>query len=172
MIECKKVSPEMSESLFIYFSQLSVETKSYFAPHPFDFDTVRSICSNNYNYYTAYVCLHEEYIIAYAVLKNSLSEGEINRFSSYSIQLNFEKDYIFAPSVADAYQSKGIGNLLFRFIEADLKSKGAEKIILWGGVQLRNEKAIKFYLKNGFKTVGKFWYDGLDNLDMLKDLQD
>ena len=86
----------------------------------------------------------------------------------HSIQLDFEKDFIFAPSVADAYQSKGIGTILLSFVESELRKYGAEKIILWGGVQKRNKRAVHYYLKNGFITLGEFWYDKMENLDMIK----
>ncbi|KAA3625839.1 MAG: GNAT family N-acetyltransferase [Bacteroidetes bacterium] len=172
MIKCKKAAPEDIEKLFQYFNKLSGETKSYFAPHPFDFETITSICHRSYQDYQSFVCIKNEIIIAYAVVKNGLTEGELNRFAKYSIRINEESDYILAPSVADAFQSQGVGSLLLSFVESELRNQGAKKIILWGGVQLRNERAVKYYLKNGFRTLGEFWHDDLDNLDMVKYLND
>jgi len=43
---------------------------------------------------------------------------------------------------------------------------------LWGGVQRYNEKATRFYLKNGFKRLGSFEYNGWNEDMMLDILQD
>lgn len=37
-------------------------------------------------------------------------------------------------------------------------------------MQSDNEKAIQFYRKNGFVTLGQFWYEGL-NEDMVLHLR-
>ena len=44
-IKCKKATPQDIPTLVQYFDQLSGETKGYFAPHPFDVDTITAICS-------------------------------------------------------------------------------------------------------------------------------
>jgi len=73
--------------------------------------------------------------------------------------------------VADAWQGYGLANHLLKFILADIKSPGFKRIILWGGVQCSNEPALKFYIKHGFKTLGSFEYNGLNN-DMILVLDD
>lgn len=168
MIACKKATPEDVEALVQYFNQLSEETKQYFAPHPFDVDTITAICRGSYKDYNAFVCIRNGLIIAYAVVKNTPTARELDRFAKYPIGLNVEKDYILAPSVADAFQSQGIGSIVLDFVESELRKLSAEKVILWGGVQLRNKRAVRYYLKHGFKTLGEFSYNGLDNLDMVK----
>lgn len=45
---------------------------------------------------------------------------------------------------------------------------GTKRIILWGGVQAGNEKAVSYYLKHGFRTVGQFEHNG-NNYDMILD---
>jgi GNAT superfamily N-acetyltransferase len=79
-----------------------------------------------------------------------LDEGELKRFAQYPIRLNLAIDYIFAPSVVDAHQSQGIGTVLLSFVESELRKLGLENIILWGGVQQRNQKAVQFYKKKWF----------------------
>ena len=172
MIERKKATTEYIEGLGQYFNQLSEGTKQYFAPHPFDVDTITAICKGSYKDYKAFICILDGLIIAYAVIKNAPTAGELERFANSSIEINIENDYILAPSVADAFQSQGIGSILLDFVESELRKLKAEKIILWGGVQLRNKRAVHYYLKNGFKTLGEFSHNGLDNLDMVKYLHD
>lgn len=166
----KIATPQEAESLASYFNHLSEETRSYFAPHPFDLATITSICNGDFRGYRAFIGLKDLEAIAYTVIKNDMDQGELDRFTSYSVQINLQEDFILAPSVADAFQSKGIGSELLAFVEAELKKLGAARIILWGGVQARNQRAVRYYQKNGFQTLGSFWYDGLDNLDMIKNL--
>jgi GNAT superfamily N-acetyltransferase len=168
----RKVKPKDVLPLKQYFDNLSSTTKSRFGPHPFDLQTTEAICKQEYSSYQAFICLDKSNIIAYAVVFKGYTEGERYRFKQYSIKPNQEKDYTLAPSVADAYQSKGIGTSLFDYIEAELRKQGAEKIVLWGGVQLTNQRAVRFYLKHGFRTLGEFDHNGLDNLDMVKYLND
>jgi diamine N-acetyltransferase len=73
--------------------------------------------------------------------------------------------------VADAWQSSGLGSAMYSVIENDIRNNTAFKfIVLWGGVQAGNKKAIGFYEKHGFEHTGSFWYDGKDNDDMVKKL--
>lgn len=83
--------------------------------------------------------------------------------------LSNTSDCTFAPSVADAWQSCGVGNSLFQFILSSLKATEVKRIILWGGVQIDNEKAVNYYKKNAFKTLGQFYYNG-ENYDMVLDV--
>ena len=73
----------------------------------------------------------------------------------------------FAPSVADAFQNSGLGSKMFSAILEDLKELSFKNIVLWGGVQATNTRAIHFYEKNGFTRIANFWYDNKDNIDMV-----
>ena len=71
-----------------------------------------------------------------------------------------------APSVTDEWQSEGVGQLLFNYVLDEMKNRNAKQLILWGGVQIDNIKAVRFYQKNGFRSLGHFQYNGL-NEDMM-----
>ena len=58
---------------------------------------------------------------------------------------------------------------MYKHIENDLRQKGVNRIVLWGGVQATNEKAVNFYKKHGFIELGHFEHNG-SNVDMVKDL--
>lgn len=171
MKKCRKITPQDNQVLFEYFEKLSTETKKKFGPHPFDKQTITSICNGSYRNYIAYICLHDDKVIAYTVVIRGYTEGEEYRYPNYPIERNYETDYTLAPSVADDYQSQGIGSLMYNFVEDELRRLGAKKIALWGGVQLENKKAVRFYQKYGFETLGEFEYNGLQNLDMVKRLK-
>jgi diamine N-acetyltransferase len=158
--------------LVSYLQLLSPETKKRFGPHPFDKQSVIDIYTKPKSH-LGYIAQDIETleIIAYSILRKGYLDHDGLRLQSYGLTLNNETDCTFAPSVTDIWQSQGIGNHLFRFILADLKIAGIKRIILWGGVQTENEKAVNYYKKHGFKTIGRFEYNGW-NFDMVLDLKD
>jgi len=153
--------------LYTYLQHLSPETRKRFGPHGFDRPTVESFYAEN-DTHSGYVAEDTENgeIIAYAILKTGYLWHDLQRLRSYGFTPDSLTDGTFAPSVADQWQSQGIGNGLFEFILSDAKAKGINRIILWGGVQSDNVKAVNFYLKNGFITLGEFEYFGM-NSDMV-----
>ncbi len=104
-------------------------------------------------------------MIAYAIIRHGYLEHDSPRLSAYGLQLNHQTDGSFAPSVADNWQGKGLGKELFDFILPELSARGINRIILWGGVQRNNERAVRYYQKLGFQSLGHFEYHGM-NTDM------
>lgn len=154
------------DKLFDYLQNLSPETKKRFGPHKFDKQSIIDFYDLNTNLgYVAHTVDTKE-IIGYSIIKIGYLEHDTIRLQSYGMLLNNKTDCTFAPSVADSWQSCGIGNNLFRFILSDLTTTEIERIILWGGVQMDNERAVNYYKKNGFKTLGQFAYNG-ENYDMI-----
>jgi len=163
----RKLNTNDLDKLIYYLENLSFETKKRFGPHYFDKQSVFDF----YGYsdihwgYVAHTIDTNE-IVAYSIIKLGYLESDYNRFLSYGIKLDSKNDCEFAPSVADSWQSCGIGNQLFSFILADLKNTEIKRIVLWGGVQADNEKAVNYYKKNNFKLLGQFSHNG-ENFDML-----
>jgi GNAT superfamily N-acetyltransferase len=58
--------------------------------------------------------------------------------------------------LADDYQNKGIGSVIFPYLLDVEKKFGQKRIILWGGVLCENQRAIRYYEKNGFQRLGEF----------------
>ncbi|MBK9735067.1 MAG: GNAT family N-acetyltransferase [Saprospiraceae bacterium] len=136
------------DNLLHYLENLSMETKKRFGPHQFDKQSVIDFydCLDiHWGYVAENIDTNE--IVAYSIIKFGYLESDYNRFLSYGIKLDSKIDCEFAPSVADFWQSCGIGNKLFHFILADLKKTAAKRIVLWGGVQADNERAINYYKK-------------------------
>ena len=160
------------ERLFKYFAHLSAETKSRFGPHPLDRDSVKRICNDQNSGTTRYIVLDEkDDLIAYMLVKKGMNEGEKFRLQQNHIVFDEAHFCTFAPSVADAWQSNGLGSAMFEAIERDISTNTPFRfIILWGGVQATNEKAVRYYEKYAFKRMGSFWYDGKANYDMIKSL--
>lgn len=163
----RKLTSDDFDSLAGYLQNLGPETVRRFGPHGFDKQSISDLYQNPEEYY-AYIALDTETsaIIAYSVIKTGYLEHDGYRLQSYGLTPDGKTDCTFAPSVADLWQSQGVGNSLFQFILNDLKTKGIKRIILWGGVQSDNTRAVNYYLKNGFKLVGRFEYNG-PNDDMI-----
>ena len=89
-----------------------------------------------------------------------------DRWNRYGVVLNNHDFALLAPSVADKFQSLGLGNRMLLAMKNELKVMGRKHLILWGGVQDSNYKAMAFYEKNGFRYAGKFVYQGM-NIDMI-----
>jgi diamine N-acetyltransferase len=158
------------DELCCYLHTLSPETKSRFEPHQFDEKSVAGFYATA-DVHIGYVAIDRATttIIAYAIIKPGYLEHDKARLQSYGLIVNDKTDCTFAPSVADSWQGCGIGNNLFHFILGDLKTAGINRIILWGGVQADNDKAVHYYQRNGFTTLGHFLYNG-NNYDMVYDI--
>jgi len=166
----RKLIPADIDNLYTYLQNLGPDTIKRYGPHKFDKQSIAELYQNDGNH-TAYIALDIEtsQIIAYSVIKAGYLEHDRHRLQSYGVTPDNTTDCTFAPSVADQWQSLGVGNSLFQFMLADLKAKGIKRIILWGGVQSDNQKAVPYYLKNGFKKIGRFEHNG-SNEDMILEI--
>jgi diamine N-acetyltransferase len=167
----QKLTANDFEELSDFLLNLSQKSKKRFGPHSFDGKSIAEVYSDSARF-KGYIARDAETlaIIAYSILKIGFLEHDSLRLRSYGLTLDSKTDCTFAPSVADSWQGIGIGNSLFSFIIADLKAIGIKRIILWGGVQCTNTRAVNYYLKNGFTTLGQFEYNGL-NYDMICDIK-
>lgn len=152
-----------------YYQKLSVDSKHKFAPHPFEIEYLSNHILEN-DHYLAILAKDKntEEVIGYAVTQLWIFDYDIERWAKYGQAIDNEerKCVCFAPSVADEYHHAGIGTKLLNFTTAILKEMSTINILLWGGVKCTNLTAVKFYLKNGFKLMGHFDYEG-GNYDML-----
>jgi diamine N-acetyltransferase len=165
----QKLTAAGHNELFTYLEGLSAETKNRFGPHPYDQQSIAGFYHNSGH--TGYIARETATmgIAAYAAIKTGILQHDSHRLQSYGIVPDENTDYTFAPSVADAWQSCGIGNALFHFILSDLRLLGAKRMILWGGVQANNDKAVSYYRKNNFQLLGEFDHNGL-NYDMALEI--
>ncbi len=160
-----------AERFAVYLDALSAETRARWGPHAFDGDTARAICrdieSDDVLRYIATTTNDgEEFIIAYILLKMGVWDSDKARYAAIGIDLTAITDCTLAPSVADAYQNSGIGSLMVSHLLRCAPLMGRTRIVLWGGVQATNDRAIHFYSKCGFRKVGEFYTDK-NNWDMI-----
>jgi GNAT superfamily N-acetyltransferase len=159
------------QSLYRYLNQLSPESKSRFGPHPFDCMTTIEICDDLYGD-TIYFIAEDAHnnIIAYMLIRKGILDADKNRYHQYNIYFDEIQTATYAPSVADDWQNSGLGTAMFQHILIELNNNGYKNLVLWGGVQTLNQRAVHFYSKHHFKKAGSFWYQGKDNLDMFLEL--
>lgn len=153
--------------LSVYLNSLSAATRQRFAPHGFDEASIIRLYEHPSAHIGFVACTQAHELIGYAVLQIGHQPHETERFTSYGVQTDALTDCSFAPSVADKWQSSGIGSAMMPFIINEMKKFGMKRMFLWGGVQATNEKAIRFYRKYQFQQIGIFEYNGA-NLDMMR----
>ncbi len=151
-----------------YLRMLSDATKKRFAPHAFDEATLGSLLSSEKVMLFVAMLQPENEVIAYSIVQKGSLEHDQPRLQSYGISPD-PTDCTLAPSVADEWQSRGIGTLIHQFVVKEIKNLGFKRIILWGGVQASNIPAVRFYQKHQYHLLGEFHYNGL-NYDMILEL--
>jgi len=109
-------------------------------------------------------------IVAYMLICQGMIEADQQRYAGRNQYFDPGTTFTFAPSVADAWQNTGLGSAMANIIEEDLRKKNIRHVILWGGVQATNVKALNFYKKLGYLYLASFWFDDKDNHDMMKEL--
>jgi ribosomal protein S18 acetylase RimI-like enzyme len=147
------------EPLTALFLSLSEETRRRYGPHPFDRETAERLCANIDERTVRFVAVVEAEgqapeIVGYMILTREIAESDRKR---YGERLQPEACASFAPVIADAYQSQGIGGVMARHVLRCARDMGLCQVILMGGVQATNERAKHFYDKLGFRRIGEFW---------------
>ena len=171
-VSIRLLEKDDNDLLLAYLQALSAESRSRFGPHPFDAATVNDICHHLPGDTSRYIAIDTASgkIAAYMLVKNGMMEWDRLRYANRQQYFDEAVMVTYAPSVADEWQSSGLGSALHAIIEAALKNKGMATIVLWGGVQATNKKALGFYTKFGYRIMGAFRQDDKDNYDMLKTL--
>src|SRR5262245_60928157 len=163
-------------ALGAYFLDLSEETRRRFSPHPLDQATANHLCATiNVAEALRLVAVVSgaapQEIIAYFILLLDVTDDERARYAQRGIALHAETDCTVAPSVADRYQNSGLGSFCFEHLIELARRLGRQRMLLLGGTQASNHRAIHFYAKHHFRTIGSFEEPaGVLNADMVLEL--
>lgn len=157
------------DRLMHYLYSLRAETIQRFQPHSFQPQELLAFYAQQGTEACVAIDTATEEMVGYAVLKKGLLQHDVPRLEQYHYPLQYDAAYTFAPSVKDDWQSTGVGQLMLNFVRTEMQTRNIRQLVLWGGVQSSNEKAVRFYRKNGFRQLGFFEYNGL-NEDMLLEL--
>ena len=114
-----------SEALSRFFFRLSDETRSRFGPHPLDEQYAGRLCAaSGTEIAERFVLNIQDMIIGYFIIDPEIPGHEAHRYTSYSIELKSMLDCMFAPCLADDYQSKGLGRVLIRKLAEAARDNG------------------------------------------------
>lgn len=146
-----------------YFGSLSSESKHRFRPHPLTAEAARQLCAAAASPTLRIVIEQAGKLVAYFILDPQVPVHEATRYARFGIALESGKDFLFAPSVSDGHQNKGIGSLAMPHVLRLARQSGARSLVLMGGTQDGNARAIAFYEKFGFERVGGYQSEGFNH---------
>lgn len=161
----RSIAVQDAEPLATYFTELSADSKRRFQPHPLTTEQAAQIAHTPHETTIHTVLLDEKRIIGYFILETTMSEHEQGRFAQQGIELLSGVDVLFAPSVLDEFQNQGLASQVMPIFIDFLKTKNARSLVLMGGTQETNARAIAFYEKFGFVKCGGY-YTEMFNHDM------
>jgi GNAT superfamily N-acetyltransferase len=147
--------------LWDYFTRFGEQSRSVYRPHEFTREDAQEVCRSVGKDAKLYLLAVEreeeqERIVAYFILHFAVSPDEEERYRAAGISLDTAKTCRLAPSVADAYQDRGVGSAMMPHVREIARECGCDRMILWGGVLAHNLRARHFYAKAGFREVGLF----------------
>jgi GNAT superfamily N-acetyltransferase len=149
-----------SNALGEYFVRLSDETKRRFQPHPLTNEQAAQLCAEQGatpdETALRLILLSDETVIGYFILESTMSVHEASRYAAHGIELVSQKDVLFAPSILDEYQNLGLASLVMPHLLSFVKANNARSLVLMGGTQSTNPRAIAFYEKFGFEKFGGY----------------
>jgi len=153
-----------------FFEGLSKDTRSKYGPHPL---TLAHACNElcpkvGTDNVSRYIIGSPDKVVGYFIVDFNPYPHEKSRYEAYGVELDFAHDPVFAPCIADQYQSLGVASQAFSALIKTLIQQGVKSLVLMGGTQEPNHLARRFYKKFGFQELGEFYtdYNGLNNIDM------
>ena len=164
-----------AEPLGAYFARLSPRTRDFYGPHRFESETADRLCGETrtdtevVRFVVTVPDGDGARIIAYFIVGFRMQDADVKRYAARGTPLDDRTDAYLAPSVSDEHQDTGVGSMVMGHVVPWLRRLGRLRLILLGGVQQRNERAIAFYRKWGFRTVGAF-HTRQANHDMIATL--
>lgn len=143
-------------ALQAFFESLGARSRSRFRPHALDPETTRLVVAAPGRSTLRLVVTEGSLIVAYFILEPQVSEHEIGRFREQGITLEPGRDFMFAPAVSDRLHNTGIASDVMPHLLRLARAAGARSLVLMGGTQATNPRAIAFYEKFLFKRHGGY----------------
>ena len=144
-----------SSRLADYLGSLSESTRRYAGHEGYDFAFAFELCAAITRYdKLRFVIECEGQLIALLEYSFDVVASDEARFAGYGLKLKTATTCRYGLCVTDAFQGQGIASLVFPDLTAVARRFGQEQMILWGGVHIDNERAIRQYRKVGFRLLG------------------
>lgn len=163
--------PSDEVALASFFDSLTSRTRQFYSvaePRA----EARTRCSAIARYDKLCLLLRERgLVIALAEFSFDLVPADVDRFKRYGLTLHADRDCRWGLCVSDEWQRRRVGTALATSSFDLARRFGRDRVILWGGVQVANAGALRYYRKVGFAELGQFTNDaGIDSTDMLRPL--
>ena len=144
------------EELAAFYNGLSDEARSFWHREPNGHALAVEHCEaiDRYDKLRLVVDRHGE-IDAIYELSFAITGGDRERFASYGAPLDEAIDVRFGPCVRDSEKGTGLAVRLLHETALVAKREGRTNLVLWGGVQIENTRAQRFYVREGFREVGR-----------------
>jgi diamine N-acetyltransferase len=165
----RRLSQSDADAFAQFLESLSAETRRFYRPHALDESEARRICALIHTDPALRIIATPEgsnQIEAYVLAEFEIPDDEKGRYAGYGIVLDDGLDCRIAPGVADRWQGRGLGSAMLRHAIAALHRLGLRHVVLFGGTQVGNSRAIHVYRKLGFRPLGTFETKGIENIDM------
>jgi diamine N-acetyltransferase len=161
------------DALRDFLGSLSERTRSLWMSDGYDPSQAAELCNAIGKYDKLRMVLTREdrpnEILGLFEYSFGIPDSDLIRFRTYGLQLRDGVDCRFGPCLRDELQSRGVASALMPQTLELAQRFGCSNVILWGGVQVRNEQALRFYRRHGFVELGRFMSpDGLESIDMLR----
>lgn len=171
----RPLAADDAEAFGRYLEALGPESRRRFGPHPHTMAEARRLCGELDRSEALRLLVLREgeaEAVGYFILYPGVRPAEEKRYAGYGIALQGETDCTFAPSIADVCQGQGLGSAVMAHILDLVRALGFSRVVLSGGTQATNDRAIGYYEKFGFRRVGSFETDSathgrLNNHDMM-----
>ena len=157
-----------------FLTGLSQQTQRYFAPHGLEWQHGQQLVAELDPSQTLRLLLldksgDEEIVLGYLILQMGLAPHEQERFNRYGIEYDPALCVSLAPVIAEGWQSQGLGAPLLKQGLHLCRELGRQAVVLMGGMQDANRRAVHFYLRHGFHRLDSFeWPQGVLNDDMIR----
>jgi RimJ/RimL family protein N-acetyltransferase len=168
-VTIRRLSESDADAFAQFLESLSAETRRLYRPHALDESEARRICAVIHTDPSLRLIATPEggdQISAYVLAEFEIPDDEKGRYAGYGIVLEDSLDCRIAPGVADRWQDRGLGSVMLRHALAALHLLGLRYVVLFGGTQAGNSRAIHVYSKLGFRPLGTFETKGIENVDM------
>ena len=139
--------------LELFFKQASDEMKKWFSPKLLNYEIEDVIRDGEEEILKRLVIFNNNKIVGYCVIVLGLRRWERFRYKG---KFDASKICTIAPCIKDEFQNIGLGYEMMKYVIDISKFYNKSVIFLWGGVVLKNKRAIHFYKKLGFK-INKKW---------------
>ncbi|MBI2517285.1 MAG: GNAT family N-acetyltransferase [Opitutae bacterium] len=154
-----------------FLEKLGTTTRSFFGPHPLTAPEAARLCAAQPERDALRLVVAEPggRIVAYFILELGLRAEDAQRLAARGQPLDPATAVTLAPVVADDYQNTGVAGAAFPSVVEEARATGRTHLVLMGGTQERNARAVRFYLREGFTPHGRFEYPpGTWNIDMTR----